>query len=432
MKAKEIILLIFILTGGVFLYFAQTGKIHFYWNREEGFNLFQEEFLYQETEEIKPPFPSQIQIVNAHGKVEIQGTKEENIHILFQKKIWRYNQEQAEKAAEELMMNIFKENSQIILSTNRENISRKNFRTNFKIKIPSDTKVKVINSYGEVKASRLKKTEIINHYGSINVSGIKEELIIQNSHKDIHINDIQSNTNIESKYSSLFIRNIKGNLSIRHRYGKIQLENVSGKVNIEGNYSQVYAKNLDKPLNIESSHKKISLVNVDSVLLRCHHSPVIIEGAQGNVDIKDRYSRVHLADIQGNLKVEGKSLEVEGINIKGEEILILTSHDDLNLENFSGNTDLTLFHGDMVLKPLPLTHPLQVKGNYSNITFYWPDHQKYPLEAHAEKGKIDWELPFKSSFSKENGVSIIQAFLQEEKASSIFLSTKYGTIRIKK
>ena len=75
MKAREIILLILIVAAGVFLYHAYTGTIDLdiYWDEELFF--FFEPYEFEETHEIEPPFPAEINVINRNGEVEIQGRR---------------------------------------------------------------------------------------------------------------------------------------------------------------------------------------------------------------------------------------------------------------------------------------------------------------------------------------------------------------------
>ena len=181
---------------------------------------------------------------------------------------------------------------------------------------------------------------------------------------------------------------------------------------------------------IENSYEKIALYEVGPTKIIGHHSKVEVHGAQGYLDIKDNYSKVEANNIRGNFLVEGKNLGVLGKTIIGQEISITSSYRNVNLSEFSGKTTISLSHGDIVLEPSPLTHPIEVKGKYSSIRFSWPLQGRYPFEAWAKNGDIKWGLPDELSLEEENGISIIKAFLQEKDKPSILLSTSYGTIRI--
>lgn len=433
MKAKEIILLIFIILAGVVFYHARTGKlddINFF--IDDYFIFSAEEFVYEEYQEIEPPFPPRVQIVNAHGDVEIKGTDEEKITISFQKNVWRISEEKAKEVSEKLKMIVHKNTHQITLSTNRDDFRRKNFETNFKISLPKSMDVKVKNSYGLVKTSNVGKTDITNRYGKVIASDIDGELIINNSYRDVEVENVQSDLYLESKHSTLFVNHVKGVAQISNAYGKIHLENISQAVKVDGRHTEVFGQNLTGPVEIENSYRKITLYEVGPTKIIGHHSKVDVDGAKEHLDIKDNYSKIRVNNIQGNFLVDGKSLDVYGKTIVGQKISIASSYRNVELSEFSGKTTISLSHGDVVLEPSPLTHPIEVKGEYANIRFYWPVQGTYPFEAKAKNGDIEWKLPVELSFEEENGVSMIKAFVQEKDKPSILLATSYGTIRIEK
>jgi hypothetical protein len=428
MKAKEIILLILIIAVGVTFYHAHTGKI--YIDIDDHIFFDHEKFVYEEFQELEPPFPIQLKVINAHGDIEIQGTDEERISVSFEKVIWRRNEEQAKEVADELKMIIDKDAHQLTISTSRNEFRRRNFRTNFRISLPGGTDIDVKNSYGTVKTVKVGNTNIKNRHGKIIASDIAGELIIENSYKDIEIDNVQSDCRIEGKHADVFVNGVKGKAQIDHQYGKVRLENISQDVKIDGSHSGVYGENLMGSVEITTSYKKIALFDVGPTKIRARHSPVEVQGAREYVDIENNYSKVIVDNLRGDLVVDGKNLGVYGKTIVGQKIYITSSYRNVELSEFSGKTTILLEHGEIVLNPSPLTHPIEVKGKYADIKFYWPLGEKYPFEATAKNGDIKWRLPDEISIQEEDHISIVKAFLEEKEKPSIFLSTSYSTIRV--
>jgi len=143
MKTKEIVFLILFIVAGVFFYYAHEGKLNIEWGLDEFVFSGGEEFTFEESQVVEPPFPAKLKIINAHGKVEIQGMEDNKISITFQKKIWRKNKEQALAVSNKLKAQVTKDFSQILITTNREEFKRRNFETNFRITIPLNMDVEV-------------------------------------------------------------------------------------------------------------------------------------------------------------------------------------------------------------------------------------------------------------------------------------------------
>jgi len=430
MKAKEILILILIVAAGIIFYHAHTGKINIDWDIGEGFFWDYEEFTYEESQEVIPPFPARLKIINAHGEIEIQGTNEEKIIINLQKKIRRRKDEQAKEVADKLKMLIDQGLHQIVISTNRKEFRRKNFRTNFRITLPEGVDVEVENSYGLVKASKLGNTTIKNRHGKIIASEIKGELNINNSYRDVEIEDIQSNLVLESKHSNVFAKNIGGKVNISQKFGRIDLENVSDKVEIISPNTEIFGQKLMGAVDVDSSYKKINLIDVGPTLIKGYKSEIDIAGATGNLEISNSYGNVKLNNIQANVNIEGKSAAVYGKTIVGEEISITSSYEDIELIEFSGKTTISLENGSLILDPASITHPITAKGNYARIKFFWPPEGKYPIEVQVKNGEIKWMLSDEVSLWEENHTSILKAFIQEKEKPVIFLSTTYRDVWI--
>jgi hypothetical protein len=430
MKAKEIILLILIVTVGIVFYHAQTGKIWIDWDWDEGIYFGQEEFVYEETEKIAPPFPQSLTIINAQGHVEVEGSDQDFISVTFEKRIFRRKQKLADEVAETLSMIVDKDDAGIRISTNREDFRKRRFRTNFKIFVPERLAVRVENSYGEVRVSQAGDTEIRNPNGRVYAANITGNLNIKNSYKEVEVENIQSDCQIDSRSSSVTVIGIEGSTQIEHRYGKIHVENIGRDVTVDGSNAEVYGKNVAGLFDIRTSYRKIDLSDVGPVQIKANNSRIEIQGAKDSVDIEDSYGKVELFDIRGNLRIDGKNLEVYGHTIIGEKISVSTSYRKVELIGFQGKTEITHSNGNVNLEPLPLTHPIEVKGRYTDIKFYWQSGGRYPIEARAKGGNIVWNVSEELSQEEENGYSVIKAFDTETGKPSIFLLTTYGSIRI--
>lgn len=430
MKAKEIILLILFVTVGIIFYHAQTGKIWVDWEWDEGIYFGQEEFVYEETEEINPPFPLSLHIINAHGHIEVEGADQENISILFEKRIFRRKQIQADELAEDLRMIVDKDGSSVQISTNREDFRKRRFRTNFKVVIPERMAVNVKNSYGEVRVSQAGETEIRNPNGRVYAENITGNLSINNSYKEVEVENIYADCQINSRSSTVTAIGVEGPTHIDHRYGKIHCENMGQSVTVDGSYAEVYAKNVAGFFDIQTSYRKVELSDVGPVQIRAKNSRIEIKGAKDSVDIENRYGEVELFDIQGNLKIDGRNLEVYGHSIFGESISVTTSYRKVELTRFQARTEIKNSNGDVNLEPLSLTHPIEVNGQYTDIKFYWQSGWRYPIEARTKGGDIQWNVSEGLSHKEENGTKVIKAFESEIDKPSILLNTTYGSIRI--
>ena len=430
MKTKEIFLLIFIILVGVSITQVYKGEFDFDLGWGDSILFGYEKFVFEETEVIESPLPGELRIRNSHGSIEIFGSDEENISISFEKRIWRKDEVEAQEIAEQLKMFTELEGQALKISTNRQEFRRKKIETHFVIRVPEGMNVTVVNSYGLVRMERVGHADITNPYGEVFASDIRGTLIVSNRYEDIEIENVESDCKIETSYSSVTISNIQGTTEIKNSHGSLAMEDIPNDVLIRTPNSKIYGWDIRGALDIENSYEKIELTNVGPVKIVANQSRIDIDGANGNIDISNRYDKVKLKNIKGNVFVDGKNLGISGNNVHGDKITLSSTYQDIEFNNFSGKTSISLAHGDLHLSPSPLTFPLEVKGDHVDIKFFWPENERYPLEAQAEQGDIQWKLDTEIDYQKDNGLSILKAFLEEADKPSVFVSTTYGTIWI--
>jgi hypothetical protein len=438
MKAKEIVLLIFIIVAGVFFYHAKTGKLNCDWDWEGHFAFDLEEFSSQESQVIEPPLPALLKVINAHGNVEIQGTEGDKITVTLEKKIWRRNAEEAKKVADNLHLVVTRDDRAVTLTTNRDDVKRvrlvfgvsRGFETNLRLTVPLNTNIDVVNSHGLVKAAQVGTVSIQNLHGEVVASEVSGELKMENSYEDVELDNIHSACDLRTKHSTLKAEAIAGEMTIEQSHGLVRLREVGQKITIDGIHTEVIGEDLTGPLDIHNSYEKISLRRVGPTRIEGHHSPVEANDVNGDLEIRDDYESADFSNVRGNLQIAGKNLTVTGRNIVGQEIYVSSSYENVKLTDFSGKTTVLASHGDVILEPLPLTGPVDVRCEYSPITFYWPAGEQYPLEAQTKNGDIHWRLPGEIAVEEKDSLSVARAFPGLKEKPRILLWTTYSDILI--
>jgi hypothetical protein len=430
MKAKEIILLIFIIAAGVFGYHVQSGKIDVTWDEIFDFDL--NEYTYEETQVIEPPLPASLHVLNAHGQVEVQGTETDSITFTFTEKIRRNNEERAREVADKLRPIITKDDAAVTITTNRSEFKRRNFDTDFRITVPSGMSVEVVNSYGLVRADRVGETMIDNRHGEVSATDIQGGIVIENSYEDIDISGIQSNCTIRSQHADIKARSVEGEVNIENSYGLVDLRGANQRVTITGPHCEILGQELPGPVEVRNTYEKITLLKVGPVRIDGYHSPIEASDMTSDVEIIDTYASVRLASVRGNLRLEGKHVEVTGRDIVGESIYVSSTYEAVNLTDFSGKTTIVLSHGDIALTPLLLTGPLEVRATYSPITLFWPGEERYPFEAQTRSSDIYWQLPGDVTIERTDGLITAKGFSDISDVPHIQLFTTYGDIRVER
>jgi len=432
MKFKEILILLVIVLAGIIFYHAQTGNLDLYIELGDDFLGHYDTFTFDQEQKIRPPFPRKMEVFLQKCEVIVYPTDSSEISIYTRKKVRHNTEEEAKESAEELEILISQNSEKIIVSSEIEKGMSHRLHADLEIYIPRDFELKISNSYGLVEVKGVKNVEIINKNGKILVSDIQENLNVLNSYKPVYVEKIGGNCQIESIRSRIEAANIKGQTIIKNKYGSIDLSDLSEEVFINGLHCRIYGKNITGPIEAESSYEPIELTDITSAKIRANNSPLIINRAQENVDIKNKYDRIQLRDIYGNTNIEGESLEIIGQNIFGDLISISSSYRNINLDHFSAETEISFSHGKITLSPFTEEiKPITVKGQYAEIDLVIPPGQKIPIHAQTKSGQIKWGLSQKGVEQINNGYSIIRAFFKKDEKPLISLMTTYSDISVR-
>jgi DUF4097 and DUF4098 domain-containing protein YvlB len=433
MRAREVVLLIFIIAAGLLLTQTYKGNINWDWNWDDWQGPFfglSHEATAQESQAIAAPLPEELVVVNSHGDVDVQASADGQMTVFLEKKAYRRTEDEARKAADQLHMTVDRQGSKLVLSTNRDDFRRRNFVSNFRITVPEGLAVNIRNSYGLVKAVKTGRTTIDNSHGPVTASDIRGSLISRNSYDDAAISDVAADCEVDCHHGEAVVLRVKGRVRVTDTYGSVRVEDVGGDVVLNGSHAEMHGLRLPGTVRVETTYRDIALTDVGPATVIGHHSGVDIKGVKGSLDITDSYGQVKLADVQGGLVIHGRSVEVSGRTIAGPDISISTSYQNVDLADFSGKTTVTTAHGNVSLQPAQVSGDITVKAEYAEIKFIWPAGAKNPFEARTHNGEVRWNLSVKPDLNQKNGYSLVKAFGSEQGKPQVVLSTSYADIII--
>ena len=432
MKFKEILLLLVIIFAGIIFYHAQTGKLDLYIEFGDEFFSDYDAYSFKSAQKLSPPFPMQMEIKNKQGDLKIYRTDEKEISIFIEKKVRHSTEEKAKEIADELEVLVTHDEQKVMVSAERGEQARGNIRSDLEIYIPKDMDLDISNSYGMVELDGGKNVKITNRNGKVSVSNIQENLSIESSYKPVLVENIGGDCQIDGLRSGVHAEQIKGRTIIKNKYGRIDLAELSQDVTINGLHCTIKGRNINGQIEAENSYEKIELSNILSAKIRSDNSPIEISGAKKDLDINNKYSRILLNDIYGNIDIEGESLDITGENLFGELISISSSYRSIKLDHFSSSAAISFSHGKITLSPSNRNiKPVTVKGKYAEIEFILLPGLKIPMQVQTKSGQIKWELSEKGTEQISNGYSIINAFLEEGEKPTVLLVTTYGNIQVR-
>jgi DUF4097 and DUF4098 domain-containing protein YvlB len=429
-KAREILLALFIIAVGVIAHYVQSGNLDPFFGGEAFLRIAGEEFVFEETLEIPAPLPEFLDVQNAHGGVDVRADAADRITVVFRKSVRHRTREQAAAVAGALKMTVRREGGRLVLATNRETFKRQSFETFFTVSLPAGTPVKIRNSYGPVKVSGSGTAEIENPHGEVRAENIGGALVLANSYESVLVRNAAADVRLDCPHSELTIEGVRGGALIDHRYGEIALRDVAGAVVVRGSHSKVTGSALPGTVEIESSYEDISLSETGPVTIRGPHCGIDVKTAAGPVAITGRYGRIDARGIRGNLKIDAPNSEVAASDVRAEVIDIKTTGQNVALIGFTGQTKLQMGHGELRLEPLDFSGSIDVEAVYSDIDLAWPSGLRAPFEGLSKGGRIVWNLPDRPDVDEADGSSLLKAFQSETGRPGIRLSTSHGDIRV--
>ncbi|MFW6124128.1 MAG: hypothetical protein ACOC5G_02810 [Acidobacteriota bacterium] len=432
MKFKEILLLLVIIISGILFYHTHTGKLNLYIELgDEFFNQY-DIFTFEKEQKLNPPFPNKMEIINQKGDIHIYSANENEISIQTQKKVRHKTKREAREKANELVILVRQDSEKIIVSSERDRQRNSRVRIDLVLHIPRDFNLKISNSYGLVEVKGIQNVEIINKNGKVAASDIKGNLNVLTSYKPIYVENIGGSCQIEGLRSQISVLKVKGKTLIKNKYGSIDFLDLSQKVTINGLHCQITGENIIGPIEAENSYEPIELSNINSVTIKADNSPIKIHRARNELNIRNKYNKIKLSDIYGNINIEGESLAVFGENLFGKSIFISSSYRNIDLNHFTADTIISFSHGKITLSPSTEDiKPITVRGNYTEINLIIPPGLKIPTQAQTKSGQIKWGLSQKEVEQVSNGYSIVKAFLEQDREPIISLFTTYSNISVR-
>lgn len=433
MRARELFLLLFLLTVGITFSLYEKGELDLYLDIDGWSILAYHQFEFEEETQLTPPLPELIAISNSHGEIKIIGTEEENIQLRLTKIISAKNQEKALEVSQKLHPVINKGERDLLITTNRDEFSRRSFRTNFLIFVPRHLRVDVKNSYGLVRIINLAEVTLQNSHGPVEVEDIQGKVKISNSYKDVRIQNVNQDVIINSKHSEIKVKGASQAVVVNHSYGEIELSDIQGKVTVDAHHCEVKAENIGGQCQIESSYRPIIVFRGNGVSISSRNSAINIIQNQGPMEINNSYGRLRIVGSQGDIKVRGKNLKVTIQDSTGENLILTTSYREVDIRNckFNNRVNLDTAHNSVYIALADILGPFRISGKYSHITFYWPENLKVPLKVWNKGGKITWKLPFKPHSLISNGTSQLEAFSDEKTPGEVEIKTSYGEVIIR-
>jgi DUF4097 and DUF4098 domain-containing protein YvlB len=298
------------------------------------------------------------------------------IHVVVNKQVYTWSDDDATKQADELVPNLQLSGSTLNLTLPSVNSAR----ADLTITLPAGA-----------------QTTVTTTHGTITVSDIAAPISVTSNDGDITIDRINASVSAHINHSgdSFAAHTIRGDVSLRGHADDLNLSDITGQVTLEGEFfGDTHLENLTGPLSFRTSRTQFSVARLDGV-----------------VDISVK------ADMSGSQLVGPVELHTRSRNISFQRIAgpvnISNSHGTVDLTSAAPVGNITVDNSDGEVN---LTVPLPLKGKPG-----------FSLETRNRNGGIQDQL---DGFEVDNSPSPTHSATYGDPASHISLTTTHADITI--
>ena len=321
-----------------------------------------------------------LEILNKYGSVNVSAYDLSEVRVKMEKKVKAKNEAGASELADKLKILIERKPQGYIISSNRDDLDeeeRSSVQTDFSIRVPKSIALTVSNNYG-----------------AVTLDGVAGSHNLENGYGPVAVKNVDGNVRVENKSGAVNISGVTGYCDINTKYGATNLDTIGGKTQIEHGYGLL-----------------------------------VLKKVKGPVQLVHKYGEVDCSDLESSLSVDGRYVEVKGINIGGD-VKITTTYRNIDLENVHGAVSVQGKHGDIKIKGLqPPSKPITVDSEYSAVTITLPKDSHFRIDAYSKYGR------FISGFGSIGGVKSSESYensrvtgLNGEGGPSITIKTSYRDI----
>lgn len=268
------------------------------------------------------------------GNARIIGTADNTVKASGQETVRSFQQSEADSANKQTPLELIQQGDAIIVRTNQDRVSdRVQPNADLDLSVPQGASI-----------------EAHGRYGDFDIQGVNGNVNIDSDNAGVRLENLGGNVQINTRASdTVRAVNVKGSVELKGRGEDLELQNIGGPVNVTALYiGDVHLSNLQQPVRWEDS------LNSGSY-----------EKLPGEI-------RITRGEFSGN-------------NIVGP-IRMRVPSSDVQLSNFTNSLDLTLFRGDIDLKPGNDLPKIDVHTRSGDIDLALPPGAKFDLRATTNHG----------------------------------------------
>jgi len=327
------------------------------------------------------PSNAHVQINLPRGDISVHAGDEPQINVTGTKKVRAWNEETAQKLAENLKLELAKDGDVYVLRPAGSAESDSRYGFDLEVSVPK-------------KADLSVKTQ----KGDIHIADILAPLSVSTQAGDIEISDTGGSVTIDTQKGDTTVTDTKGDVKIAGKGGEVSVVNATGGLTVNGEF---YG-----PIRAEKIAKGIRFIS--------HRTDFTLTQLTGHMSIES--GNFEIVDAPGNLTLRTSSANVSIENPGGK----------VNVDNRNGNVD--------VRYSVAPKDDIQLTNSSSEITLSLPSNTNFELVADCHSCDINSDFS-SSSLNKtttKSGDSHFEGKYGSGRPIKIIVRTSYGSINIRK
>jgi DUF4097 and DUF4098 domain-containing protein YvlB len=327
------------------------------------------------------PADARIMIRNGHGNITVRPSDEPQIRIAGKKNAKAWNEEDAQKAADKVNVEIVQNGDGYEVRPIGPGAGESRVSLNLDLEVPKKAALTIRNDKGDIAVTDMTKpVSVTNGTGDVEIRGTGGDVSIDTRKGDIKVSDT------------------KGNVKIAGHGGEINVSGATGGLTIDGEfYGSIRADKVAKGVRFISQRTDLTLSQLAGHL----------EASPGNLEIYDA---------PGNLS--------------------LRTQDDITLENPGGKVKIDNRKGNVDVRfSFVPKEDIEITNASAGITLSLPESANFEIAADCHSGDIDNEFQsdsLKQTSGSGSGDSHLEGKYGNGRGPKITLKTSYGSISLRR
>ena len=392
-------------------------------------NPFDRRNIPSELEEIKtlkvdPEERLTLNVINEAGGVTITGGDVDTVQVKAIKTAYDSTQARADEEVKNIQYTIEQDGNSITLKyqiPESMNFSNKVNTVDFLVSVPTETRVDVVGSFGELSATGLQAdVSLENNFGDIRVRNVNGALVVRTDSGRIDVNSLNAGTadiNLSSGFGSVSLSQASGaDVTIDSQSGAVEVEDLqaSGDVELASDFGNVSFENGSAgTLSITTKNGAVEVSSVD------------VEGA---LTVQDDFGNINLVNVEASsydTQTNSGSITIDGAQgpVKAE-----TGFGNITVKNAENATlDLNTQSGGIDFEGSLGEGPHTIHSDFGEIEVSIPADSALNVKLQTDFGKIISEIPITLTGDMDQAQ---QQGTMNGGGAEFSVSTKSGTITI--